>query len=167
MKTSAIAATSWPAAGQYSDPPCGAAVPFSGSPRSGSKAIAPPPSTLPLHFVPHERIAFVGGSLAERMNLFGNFEALLHTRFPQLELVVRNFARPCDAVDDRQRPNNYTTLDDPLKVFGPDTFLCFFGFNESFAGAGGEQRFRAAYGKYLDEMAKQYPRTNGNRRGSC
>ena len=72
------------------------------------------------------------------MNLFGNFETLLHSRFPQLELVVRNFARPCDAVDNRQRPSNYTTIDDPLKVFGPDTFLCFFGFNESFAGAAGD-----------------------------
>src|SRR4051794_20676786 len=37
-----------------------------------------PPSKLPLHFVPHERIALVGGSLAERMNLFGTFESLLH-----------------------------------------------------------------------------------------
>ena len=53
-----------------------------------------PPSKLPLHFMPHERIALVGGSLAERMNLFGNFESLLHSRFPKLELVVRNFARP-------------------------------------------------------------------------
>src|SRR5262245_54095173 len=83
-----------------------------------------PASNLPLHLAPHERIALVGGSLAERMNLFGNFESLLHTRFPQLELVVRNFARPCDAVDNRQRPNSYTAIDDPLKVFGADTFLC-------------------------------------------
>src|SRR6185369_10311892 len=96
-----------------------------------------PPSKLPLHFLPHERIALVGGSLAERMNLFGNFESLLHSRFPKLELVVRNFARPCDAVDDRQRPNSYTALDDPLKVFGADTFFCFFGFNESFASVAG------------------------------
>src|SRR5215212_9507889 len=120
-----------------------------------------PPSKLPLHFVPHERIAVVGGSLAERMNLFGNFESLLHLRFPQLELVIRNFARPCDAVDNRQRPNSYTALDDPLKVFGADTFLCFFGFNESFASVAGEEKFRSAYGKYLDEMAQQYPRSNG------
>src|SRR5215212_370255 len=120
-----------------------------------------PPSKLPLHLVPHERIALVGSSLAERMNLFGNFESLLHTRFPKLELVVRNFARPCDAVDNRQRPNSYTALDDPLKVFGADTFLCFFGFNESFASVAGEEKFRAAYGKYLDEMAQQYPRSNG------
>ena len=49
-----------------------------------------PPSKLPLHFMPHERIALVGGSLAERMNLFGNFESLLHTRFPKLRKVCFN-----------------------------------------------------------------------------
>ncbi|MFO0789124.1 MAG: GDSL-type esterase/lipase family protein [Pirellulales bacterium] len=121
-----------------------------------------PPSTLPLRFIKHEHIAFVGNSLAERMNLVGNFEALLHTRFPQLELVVRNFGRPCDAVDFRQRSASYTAIDDPLKVFGADTYICFFGFNEAFAGAGGEQAFREAYGKYLDEMARQYPRADGS-----
>src|SRR4051794_12350989 len=120
-----------------------------------------PPSALPLKFVEHEHIALVGNSLAERMNLFGNFEALLHTRFPKLELVVRNFARPCDAVDDRQRPNDYTALDDPLKVFAPDTFICFFGFNEAFAGKDGESHFREAYGNYLDSMTKQYTRADG------
>src|SRR5262249_44982733 len=75
-------------------------------------------------------------------------------------LVVRNFARPCDAVDNRQRPNSYTAIDDPMKVFGADTYLCFFGFNEAFAGKEGEEQFRVAYGKFLDELAQQYPRTN-------
>ena len=55
-----------------------------------------PPSRLPLDFVKGERIALVGNSTAERMNLFGHFETLLHTRFPDKELVVRNFARPAD-----------------------------------------------------------------------
>ena len=35
---------------------------------------------------------------AERMNLFGHFETMLHLRFPDKELVVRNFARPADEV---------------------------------------------------------------------
>ncbi len=121
-----------------------------------------PPSALPLKFIEHEHIALVGNSLAERMNLYGNFEALLQTRLPKLELVVRNFARPCDAVDDRQRPNDYTALDDPLKIFAPDTFLCFFGFNEAFAGKNGAQHFREAYNNYLDSMAKQYTRLDGS-----
>lgn len=118
----------------------------------------PKASSLPLRLDKQERIALVGNSLAERMSLFGNFEALLHSRFPQQELIVRNFARPCDAVDNRQRPSSYTLIDDPLEVFSPDTYLCFFGFNESFAGPGGDSAFRVAYEKYLDEMAEQYPR---------
>jgi putative membrane-bound dehydrogenase-like protein len=113
---------------------------------------------LPLQFITQERIALVGNSLAERMNLFGHFEALVHSRFGQYELSMRNFAWPGDAVDVHQRPNNYTALSDPLKVFGPDTFLCFYGFNEAFAGPEGEEQFRAAYKAYLDETAKQYPR---------
>ena len=113
--------------------------------------------TLPLRFDKNERIALVGNSLAERMNLFGNFEALVHSRFPHQQLVLRNFAWPSDAVDNRQRPSSYTLIDDPLQVFSPDTYLCFFGFNESFAGPDGESAFRIAYEKYLDDLAKQYP----------
>lgn len=142
---------------------CYAATPSSGPqlPSADAKRVALPPSALPLRFVPHERVALVGNSLAERMNLFGHFETLLHTRFPKQELQIRNFARPCDAVDYIQRPSNYTTIDDPLKVFGADTYLCFFGFNEAFAGAAGEQSFRESYKKYLDEMTQQYSREGG------
>src|SRR5204863_495102 len=41
------------------------------------------------------------------------------------------------------------------------TYLCLFGFNKSFASVAGEEKFREAYGKYLEEMAQQYPRPNG------
>jgi hypothetical protein len=37
-----------------------------------------PPSRLPLEFIDGERIAVLGNSTAERMNLFGHFESLLH-----------------------------------------------------------------------------------------
>jgi putative heme-binding domain-containing protein len=117
-----------------------------------------PPSKLPLEFIKGERIALVGNSTAERMNLFGHFEALLHARFPGKELVIRNFARPADEVAIRQRSNDYTRLDDPLAAFGADTYLCFFGFNESFAGPEGVERFKSDYEKFLDEYAAKYPR---------
>src|SRR5215207_7693498 len=80
------------------------------------KKAALPPSKLPLEVVKGERIAFVGNSTAERFNLFGHFETLLHSRFADKELVVRNFARPADEVALRQRPNDYTKLGDPLYV---------------------------------------------------
>ena len=93
-------------------------------------------SRLPLEFLRGERVAFLGNSLAERMNLFGHFETLLHTRFPQKELVTRNFARPAEEVGIQQRSADYTALDDPQLAFGADTYFCFFGFNESYAGPG-------------------------------
>jgi len=80
-----------------------------------------PASKLPLEFIKHERIALVGNSLAERMNLYGHFETLLHLRFPEKELVVRNFGRPAEEVAIHQRSADYTKLDDPLYAFGPDT----------------------------------------------
>ncbi|MFO1022647.1 MAG: hypothetical protein U0903_18415, partial [Planctomycetales bacterium] len=119
-------------------------------------------SKSPLEFYKRERIALVGNCLPERFNLFGNFEALLHAHNRDKELVVRNFARPADEVAIRQRPNDYTKIDDPLTVFSPDTFLCFFGFNESFAGEKGVAQFKGDYEKYLDEMASHYSRGEGN-----
>ena len=117
-----------------------------------------PPSRLPLEVLDGERIVLVGNSTAERMNLFGHFETLVHQRFPGKHLVIRNFARPADEVANRQRPGDYTKLDDPLAAFGADTYLLFFGFNESFAGPGGVATFTADYEKLLDELASQYPR---------
>ena len=117
-----------------------------------------PPSSLPLEFIDGERIAFVGNSTAERLDMFGTFETLLHERFPTRHLVVRNFARPADEVARRDRGGNYTALDDPLAAFGADTYLLFFGFNESFAGPGGVEQFTKQYESFLDGFAKQYPR---------
>jgi putative heme-binding domain-containing protein len=125
-------------------------------PRPARPALAP--NTLPLGLIQGERLAFVGNSLAEHFNKYGYFEALLHSRFPKLELVVRNFARPADEVGNRQRSSGYTALDDPLAAFGPDTFFCFFGYNESFAGPEGVAKFKTDYEKFLDEYTKTYPR---------
>ncbi|HEY3897016.1 MAG TPA: heme-binding protein [Chthoniobacter sp.] len=126
------------------------------APRPARPALAA--SKLPLEFISGERIAFVGNSLAEHFSKYGYFETLLHSRFPKLELVVRNFARPADEVAIRQRSANYTALDDPLAAFGPDTFFCFFGYNESFAGPEGVPRFISDYEKFLADYARKYPR---------
>ena len=125
-------------------------------PRPARPALAS--STLPLQFLEGERVAIYGNSTAERMNLFGHFESLLHQRFPEKKLVVRNFARPADEVANRQRAGDYTKLDDPVAAFGADTYLLFFGFNESFAGSTGVEKFRADYLTLLGELTAKYPR---------
>ncbi|HMO66270.1 MAG TPA: GDSL-type esterase/lipase family protein, partial [Verrucomicrobiota bacterium] len=131
--------------------------PFRAAVAAMSVWLAAAVSAAPLvEFRPGERIALVGGSLAERMNLYGHFETLLHLRHRDAGLVVRNFAWPADEVGRRQRPNDYTKIDDPLEVFRPDTFLCFFGFNESFAGPGGVEKFQTDYEAFMDDFAKRY-----------
>ncbi len=117
-----------------------------------------PPSTLPLELIQGEHIALVGNSTAERMNLFGHFETQLHLRFPGKELVVRNFGRPAEEVGVHQRSADYTKLDDPIHAFDPDTFFCFFGWNESFAGKDGIEKFKADYEAFLDDYTRKYPR---------
>ena len=109
-----------------------------------------------VEFKQRERIALIGNSLGARMALFGHFETLLHTRFPQKELLVRNFCRPADEVGLQQRPNDYTFLDDPLQIFGPDTFICFFGFNESFAGTDALEKFKDQYKKFVQATNEKY-----------
>ncbi len=118
----------------------------------------PDAATLPLQLRKGQRIAAVGNSLAERMNLYGNFETLLHTRFPEKELVFRNFGWPADEVGNQQRPSSYTKIDDPLQVFSPELFLCFFGFNESFAGRSPEAiaAFIGNYRAYITSMNERF-----------
>jgi len=117
-----------------------------------------PASQLPLEFVKGERIAFVGNTTAERMSLYGHFETMLQLRHKDKALVVRNFGFPADEVGKRQRSADYSRIDDPLYAFNPDTFLCFFGWNESFAGPAGVEAFKAQYEKFLDEYTAKYPR---------
>lgn len=121
-----------------------------------------PASRLPLEFIDGERVAFLGNSLAERMNLFGHFETLLHTRFSKKGLVIRNFARPAEEVGIQQRSADYTALDDPQLAFGADTYFCFFGFNESYAGPEGIDAFKDRYRNYLDTITQRYPRDDAN-----
>jgi putative heme-binding domain-containing protein len=123
-----------------------------------AKLPALPASALPLEFVKGEKVAFLGNSQAERMNLFGNFETYLHLQFPDRGLVVRNFGRPAEEVDAQQRSADYTAIDDPLKEFNADTYICFFGFNESYAGVDSVGQFKDQYKNYLNQIARQYPR---------
>jgi len=117
-------------------------------------AIDPPNIGAAVTVSAGERIALVGNSQGERFSLYGHFETLLHGRFPDRELVVRNFCWPADEAGQRQRPSNYTKIDDPLAVFAPDTFICFFGFNESFAGDAGVAGFKADLGKAMGELTR-------------
>ncbi|WP_436716125.1 PVC-type heme-binding CxxCH protein [Roseiconus lacunae] len=104
------------------------------------------------------KLVAVGSSLGERMNLYGYFETDLHLAHSDKQIQFRNFCWPADEVSVRQRPSNYTDIDDPLAVFAPQAYLCFFGTNESYRGAdrASVEQFVKDYRAYLKETNAKY-----------
>jgi putative heme-binding domain-containing protein len=117
----------------------------------------PQVTLLPLKLQPGERIAFIGNVLLERMQLFGHFEAMLHQRFPEHRLTVRNLAWPADEITLQPRPENFADLEQHLTHEQADVVFMAFGFNESFAGDAGLEKFRQQLTEFVAKMkSKQF-----------
>ncbi|MCE9547857.1 MAG: HEAT repeat domain-containing protein, partial [Planctomycetia bacterium] len=119
---------------------------------TGASATAEVPR-LELH--PGDHVVLIGSGLAERMQYFGNFETLLHERFPTHKLVVRNLAWSADEPYLRPRSGGFGSPDQHLARQQADVVLMFFGFNESFAGPAGLPKFEQDLGRLIDDMRKQ------------
>ena len=98
-----------------------------------------------------DRILLIGNTLAERMQHFGNFETLLHSRFPELELVVHDLGYSADELTLRPRQAAFNEHGHTLKDEKPDVVIAAFGFNESFGGPAGLAKFK----KDLDAFIKE------------
>lgn len=112
---------------------------------------APPaplaPATLALQR--GDRIVLVGNTLAERQQHFNHFETLLLTRFPDLQLVVRNLGWSGDTLTLQPRPLNFGDAALHLQRQRADVVLAFFGLNESFDGEAGLPTFERDLHAYL------------------
>jgi mono/diheme cytochrome c family protein/glucose/arabinose dehydrogenase len=110
-------------------------------------------------------IALLGNGLGDRMQHDSYFETLLHMRYPDKELTVRNLCFPGDTAAYRPRAGRNSqwafpgaekfrpefkphrgngiepSPDEWLKICKPDTILAFFGYNESFDGPAGLEKF--------------------------
>jgi lysophospholipase L1-like esterase len=95
----------------------------------------------PLTFQPRDHVVLVGNTLAERQMLFNHFEASLLSRFPALELTVRNLGWSGDTPALQPRPLNFGDAAQHLTAQKADVILAFFGLNESFAGEAGVAAF--------------------------
>lgn len=126
-----------------------------------------------------ERIVLIGNGLAERMIDHPYFEAELHLRFPDKNLVVRNMGRPGNTAGFRPhpsrksqwafpgaekfRPQNSThkgqghhpTPDEWLTTLEADTVIAFFGYNESFDGPKGLEAFKGELDAFITHTAAQ------------
>jgi len=116
------------------------------SPASAAQA---QPAALQLKKGDH--IAIIGNATADRMQHDNWFETLLHARYPDHNLVVRNLAVAGDEVALRMRSDNFGSPDEWLTKTKADIIFAFFGFNESFAGEAGLEQFKANLDKYLKE----------------
>lgn len=111
---------------------------------------------LPLEPKTEAHIAFIGNSLFDRMRDYGDFEALLHQRFPQQHLVVRNLSWSADEVALRPRPEGFGDLNDYLTENQTDIIFAAFGFNESFKGEAGVAEFETLLKAFLIELKSHH-----------
>ena len=126
-----------------------------------------------------EHIALIGNGLGERLQYFGKFESQLHLRYPEHHLSVRNLCYSGDTPAYRPRAGrptpwafpggekfrpelnkhrgegHYPSPDEWLTICKADTVLAFFGFNESFDGPGGVEKYRAELDAFVAHTLTQ------------
>jgi putative heme-binding domain-containing protein len=139
---------------------------------------AKPAAKLELHRGDH--ICIIGNTLADRMQHDGWLETMLHSRFPEHELVIRNLGFSGDELTVRLRSANFGTPDQWLAGNQPipepnrlttrkgltdnrlertntraDVIFAFFGYNESFAGKAGLDKFKADLEGFIKHTLSQ------------
>jgi putative heme-binding domain-containing protein len=128
--------------------------------------LAPTQKVAPekLELQPNDHIAFIGNTLADRMQHDGTFEALIYKTLPKNDLVFRNLAFAADELEIRQRSENFGSPEDWLKKVGADVVLAYFGFNESFKGPEGLDGFKKDLEKFIkNTTAANYSGKNNAR----
>ncbi|WP_435017238.1 PVC-type heme-binding CxxCH protein [Tundrisphaera sp. TA3] len=98
-----------------------------------------------------DRMILIGNTLAERMQYFGNWETLLQSRFPELKLVVHDLGWSADELTLRPRSAGFEDHGHTLKDEKPSVVVAAFGFNESFKGPQGLDKFKKDLTKFVDE----------------
>jgi putative heme-binding domain-containing protein len=130
-------------------------------------SLAQPVHAQPLELKKDDHICIIGNTLADRMQHSGWLETLIHTRFPEHNLVFRNLGFSGDELTMRLRSMDFGTPDQWLAGSAPipqpgklnkgadvrqnrfeltntkaDVVFAFFGYNESFAGETGLSKFK-------------------------
>jgi putative heme-binding domain-containing protein len=68
--------------------------------------VAPAANAQQLELKPGDHICIVGNTLAERMQHYGWLETLIHARFPEHNLVIRNLGYSGDEIDGWKNPQH-------------------------------------------------------------
>jgi lysophospholipase L1-like esterase len=113
----------------------------------------------PFEFKPTDRIVLIGGTLIEREQRYGYWEALLTARYPGIR--VRNLGWSGDDVFgtarrafDLDKPDiGRKRLVELTLAEKPTVILICYGANEAFEGEAGLAKFQKGLEKLLDELA--------------
>jgi mono/diheme cytochrome c family protein/glucose/arabinose dehydrogenase len=135
-----------------------------------------------------ERVVFLGNGFAERDTYYGRLETELQLRFPTQGLILRNMGRSGDTPAFRPHPARpsqwafpgaekfhpeyaqhngkgfFPTPDQWLFHLKADTVVAFFGYNESFDGAGRVANYEAEVDAFVvHSLSKAYNGKNAPR----
>ena len=113
------------------------------------QAVEPAKNPSSLELKPGDHISIIGNTLADRMQHDGWLETYLQSRFPKHELVLRNLGFSGDELTIRLRSANFGSPDDWLSSGQTDVVFAFFGYNESFAGREGLEKFKQDLGSFI------------------
>ena len=102
-----------------------------------------------------DHIAVIGNTLAERMQHDGWLETILHCRFPEHELVVRDLGFSGDELTTRLRSAGFGSPDEWLTRTKADVVIACFGYNESFAGKEGLDKFKQDLAEFVKHTLSQ------------
>ena len=100
-----------------------------------------------------DRIALVGGALAERMQHAGWLESGLQVVAPNERLSFYNLGFSADELTIHQRTAGFGSQDDYLRRTGATVVFAFYGFNESFRDVDGEDDFRTNLRNFVGHIA--------------
>jgi putative heme-binding domain-containing protein len=121
-------------------------------------------SAAPIQLNKGDHVTLIGNATADRMQHSGWLETLTHARLPQHGLIFRNLGYPGDEVggytdkpefNKRLRSANFGSGDLWMERCKTDVIFAFFGYNESFAGKEGLDKFKADLDGFLKHVAKQ------------
>ncbi len=102
-----------------------------------------------------DRICILGNTLADRMQHDGWLEAMVHARYPEHELFIRNLGFSGDQLSQRLRSQSFGSPDDHLTQNRANVVFLMFGFNESFHGEAGLEKFKADLDKEIKHLSSQ------------
>jgi putative heme-binding domain-containing protein len=159
--------------------PALALLPGAGDPARSADA---PKAPTQLELRPGDHVCIIGNTLADRMQHDGWLETYLHSRFPTHDLTIRNLGFSADELTIRLRSQSFGTPDQWLAGSAPvpepgrlttrigvrdnrfettntraDVVFAFFGYNESFAGAAGLDKFKKDLKDFIEHtLAQKY-----------